>query len=133
MEQYSFEEFKEYKKRPMMKYKKSSSKFLGVRYEKRSKKWEAVVRKDGKKIWLGIFLKEKDAAKAVEKFLKTGEKPVKQKRLTKKEYGKKLLEQVIKMKVAVIDYMPDGQILVVSPSDYEKLVLSMQRITSNEK
>ncbi len=40
-----------------------SSKYIGVCWNKKSKKWEAGYRKNGKKYYLGLFIKEIDAHK----------------------------------------------------------------------
>lgn len=46
------------------KSKNASSKYFGVSYEKKRKKWQAVIKKDHIRYWIGYFLKEEDAAKA---------------------------------------------------------------------
>lgn len=43
---------------------KTSSRYRGVRFIKKSRKWAANIRIDGKKLWLGSFTKEIDAALA---------------------------------------------------------------------
>jgi hypothetical protein len=43
----------------------SSSKYVGVRWQKESKKWRAAVCHNGKTQYIGIFEIEEDAAKAV--------------------------------------------------------------------
>ncbi len=46
------------------KRKGTYSKFLGVGFDERRKKWTARIKKDGKTIWLGSFIMEIDAARA---------------------------------------------------------------------
>lgn len=47
--------------------KNSSSKYLGVFYHSHRKRWAAALRKDKKKIYLGYFINENDAALAYNK------------------------------------------------------------------
>ena len=123
---YDFQEFEGYGKKSRS---LCTSKYPGVHFSKHGKKWRAVL----KNKHIGYFSDEKEAGDAIQHFIKTGEKPIKKKRLTKKEYGKKMLEEAIKMRVAVMDYMPDGQILVVSPSDYARMIVSLQQISTNNE
>jgi hypothetical protein len=44
--------------------KGSTSKYLGVSWHKRDKKWQAHIRVDGTKYYLGLFTVEEDAARA---------------------------------------------------------------------
>jgi hypothetical protein len=43
---------------------KTSSKFIGVSFEKRRGRWDVRIRHEGKQIWIGTFDNEIDAAKA---------------------------------------------------------------------
>lgn len=43
-------------------FKNSSSKYLGVSWHKKNKKWVAYIRKDGLRKYIGSFNKEEDAA-----------------------------------------------------------------------
>ncbi|MGA2679683.1 MAG: AP2 domain-containing protein [Sedimentisphaerales bacterium] len=43
---------------------KTSSRYIGVAFQKRAGKWAAAIRKKGKKTWLGAFDSEVEAAKA---------------------------------------------------------------------
>jgi hypothetical protein len=49
-------------------HKDSSSKYLGVHYEKHTKKWRAAGRAKGKRVCLGRYTSEVDAAKAYDNF-----------------------------------------------------------------
>lgn len=49
---------------------RGTSKYIGVHYNKRSKKWMSEINVDGKRIKLGSFLNEKDAAIARDKVAK---------------------------------------------------------------
>lgn len=46
------------------KKKKGSSLYKGVRWNTKAEKWDARIQKDKKSFYLGLFLEEKDAAKA---------------------------------------------------------------------
>ncbi len=48
----------------MKSYKAGSSKYKGVCWHKRIEKWHAQIRHNGKRIYLGVFDKENDAANA---------------------------------------------------------------------
>lgn len=48
----------------------STSKYIGVSYEKNRNKWRAVIRINGKKIYLGSFINEEDANLAYQNKLK---------------------------------------------------------------
>lgn len=46
------------------KRKNTSSRYIGVSFRKKRKRWDANIRHNGRKIWLGSFTNEIDAAKA---------------------------------------------------------------------
>ena len=52
------------------KHLKSSSKYVGVMWDKANKKWRSQIRKNGKVNYLGLFLNELDASKAYQNELK---------------------------------------------------------------
>jgi hypothetical protein len=48
----------------------TSSRFIGVHFRKRSGRWAATIRNEGKKVWLGSYKDEKEAARAYDEAAK---------------------------------------------------------------
>jgi len=46
---------------------KTSSKYIGVYFEKRTGRWTSKIRVNGKRLWLGRFVDEREAAKAYDR------------------------------------------------------------------